>query len=680
MKDFNHSNQINKSYYNNDISNFLCDNPDEILGSLLNYNSKCGLNCSQEQAEAWKQQIFFLQNKLKNSMYSGQIIFEYNIVRLGKRIDVVLLIKHIVFLLEFKNGATRYLARDAEQAEDYAIDIKNFHKESEKLYVCPILIATNAENRKNIIDNYDNMQIQLQYANDNTFMNCIKDVCNKYGTDEKIDFTKWYNSQYCPTPTIIEVAIAMYKYHTVAEIAHSEAGQEDIDACEKKIKEIIEYSKINHKKSICFITGVPGAGKTLIGLDLVANNLNVEKNIKSVYLSGNGSLVAVLRKALIENELDRKNKISKEKLSINKRKEINAGVNTFIQEAYKFRKDNISNLDNEDYEPPENVIIFDEAQRCWSKSKLTNWTKKKIGKDITVSEPNYFIQIMNKRKDWAVIICLVGLGQEIYDGEVGINEWFRSAIQDFDDWDIYYSSKLFYRSEDRNIDKSLIMSFPRVHMIDELHLSTSVRSFRNEKQSSFVDNILGNNTINAKKIYNKIKKEYPIAITRDIKKAKNYIRNKVHGSQRCGIVACSSAQRLKPEGIFVTTNIDVEKWFLSPKEDLRSSNVMEIVASEFKVQGLEIDYSVVCWDADLRREGNGWGYYNFKGTKWQKRKNQEQQRYLLNAYRVLLTRARQEMVIFVPEGVDEEIDPTRNKIYYNEIFKYLHESCGIEEL
>ncbi|MCR5523959.1 MAG: DUF2075 domain-containing protein [Clostridia bacterium] len=580
----------------------------------------------------------------------------------------------LVFPLKWANPTTitQYLARDAEQAEDYALDLKNFHKESENLYVCPILIATEADAYNNTVGAYSDKQVFLQKANKDTMMSCITDVYNKYGSDEEIDFNAWYNSQYCPTPTIIEAAVEAYINNTVEDIAHSEAGQADIDACEEEVSKIVEYAKNNNKKCICFITGVPGAGKTLVGLDLASKNLSVENNTKAVYLSGNGPLVAVLRKALVENSIKRKN--SKEKID---KKAARTAVQAFIQAAYQFRKDNLLHPDNE---PPENVLIFDEAQRCWDKNQLTKFVKNKMGKDIDMSEPECFIEIMNRRKDWAVIICLVGLGQDIYDGEVGINEWFRSAIEDFDDWELYYSEKIFEQIEDNAIDRDLITNSPKAHIVKELHLSTGIRSFRSQRQSELIDNLLAGNSEIAKEIYNDIFDKYPIYVTRDIKKAKDYTRKKVRGSQRCGIVACSSAQRLKPDGLFVPTNIDVENWFLAPKEDLRSSNAMEVVASEFKVQGLEIDYSIVCWDADLRRTSKGWDYYNFRGTKWQHRNQPIQQRYLINAYRVLLTRARQSMIIFVPEGDDVEIDPTRDRKFYDSIYNYLHIDCGIREL
>jgi len=671
MNSINIHTQRGKSYYFNKIELFITDDADSILGKLV----KLSFETNRDQKDAWINQIKHLQVKLSESKCVGNIIFEYDIVRLGKRIDVILLIKHMVFSLEFKNGATLYKARDAEQAEDYALDLKNFHKESENLYVCPILVATEAYARHNKVDAYPDKQVMLQYANKENIMSCISNVYKVYGSDEEFDFEKWYNSKYCPTPTIIEAAIETYISNTVSEIAHSEAGQEDIDKCEQEIQGIINFAKENKKKCICFVTGVPGAGKTLVGLNLASKIMSEDKYSKAVYLSGNGPLVEVLREALIRNSIERKVHDAKDKKDIKKTSKI--AVQAFIQAAHTFRKQYI--LDFNDV-PVENVIIFDEAQRCWNKEKLSHWTRNKINKDIDMSEPHCFIDIMNRRKDWAVIICLVGLGQDIYDGEVGINEWFNSIIKNYSDWYMYYSPEIFKQIEDLDINKNLLIGVEHAYEREALHLSTSIRSFRSEQLSELVDELLAGNSQKVRKLYEKTNNDYPIYVTRNIKKAKQWARNKVRGSQRCGIIACSSAQRLKPEGIYVPTDIDAINWFLAPKEDLRSSNAMEIVASEFKVQGLEIDYSVVCWDADLRRVNDKWEYYNFKGSKWVRRNKQEQQRYLLNAYRVLLTRARQGMIIFIPEGEDPEIDATRNRDYYNNIYLYLVKKCGINEL
>lgn len=661
MNKYTFSSQSGKAYYCNSIPGFIHEKSDNIIGQLVRHSFEVG----KEQSDAWDNQIHQLQNKLESYGVEGDIIFEYDIVRLGKRIDVILLIRHMVFSLEFKNGKDVYEAKDARQAEDYAIDIKNFHKESEDLYVCPILIATDADKYKKpqSLGCYPDKQIHLQRENIETLVPKVQEISGKYGDDSSLDFEKWFNSPYHPTPTIIAAAVEAYKSHDISEIARSEAGQDNIDACEKVLNEIIEYAKYNNKKCVCFVTGVPGAGKTLVGLDVVAKNLDKDKQNQSVYLSGNGPLVEVLRAALKQSAKESKN-VSKN---------TDEAINALIQGSYGFKRDNVMRR-----EPTaEHIMIFDEAQRVWNAEKMKS---KHSEEEMSVSEPSLLYKIMDRHQDWAVMVCLVGLGQDIYDGEVGINEWFECGITEYVNWEMFYSKDIFNQVEDKQIDRTKIEGCSRCHERSALHLKTSIRSFRADKQCQFVDNLLDNNPVKTREIYTQISEKYPVFITRDIKAAKNWARNQVRGSQRCGVLACSSAQRLKPEGIYVPKDIDVVNWFLAPNEDLRSSNKMEVVASEFKVQGLELDWAVVCWDLDLRRKNeHEWEYFNFRGTNWSHRNKPEQQRYLLNSYRVLLTRARQGMVIFVPTGVDEEEDSTRQKELYDEIFNYLLK-CGIIEL
>lgn len=662
MNKYTFSAQSGKAYYCNSIPGFIKDNSTSIIGQLVRHS----FEINKDQSDAWENQIGELQTRLEACGMQGDIIFEYDIVRLGKRIDVILLIRHMVFSLEFKNGKSIFTAQDAQQAEDYAIDIKNFHKESEDLYVCPILIATDAPEypKQQLLDCYPDRQVHLQRENIETVIPKVAKLTGLYGKDEPLDFERWFNSPYHPTPTIIAAAVEAYTTHDISEIANSEAGQDDIDRCEDKINEIIRYAQNGRKKCVCFVTGVPGAGKTLVGLDTVAKNLKKGNSNLSVYLSGNGPLVEVLREALKRS--------AKEKKQFNR--ETEAAIYALIQSSFAFKKDNATH----NRPTPENIMIFDEAQRVWDQQKMS---RKHDDPLMAVSEPHLLYSIMDRHQDWAVMICLVGLGQDIYDGEVGINEWFRCGVQDFPEWEMYYSPDIFKQVEDKNIDQKMIESCNRCHPIDELHLKTSVRSFRADKQCQFIDNLLDNNPEKTKEIYDLISEKYPVYVTRDYQQAKKWVRTQVRGSQRSGVLACSSAQRLKPEGIYVSTDIDVKNWFLAPSDDLRSSNMLEIAASEFKVQGLEIDWALVCWDADLRRnkKGDGWEYYSFRGAKWNRRHKEDQQRYLVNSYRVLLTRARQGMVIFVPKGVDPEDDPTRNFAFYDGIYDYLLK-CGIQPL
>lgn len=687
MSKYTFSTQSGKAYYCNSIPGFVKDESTNIVGRLV----RQAFDINKEQANAWENQISELQRRLEECGMEGDIIFEYDIVRLGKRIDVVLLIRHMVFSLEFKNGKDMFTAQDAQQAEDYAIDLKNFHKESEDLYVCPILIATEAKpySKPQSCDCYPDKQVYLQRENIETLIPKITEISSLYGDDDKIDFECWFNSPYYPTPTIIAAAVEAYSSHNLSQIAQSEAGQDNINRCEAKLYEIIAYAQTQKKKCVCFVTGVPGAGKTLVGLDVVARSLDKGTDSLSVYLSGNGPLVEVLREALKKSveatDKEREELWKRAKKSAGKmfdipkpekllNKKTKAAIETLIQSSYAFKKGNAVHNNP----TAENILIFDEAQRVWNQEKMT---RKHNDPTMAVSEPHLLYSIMDRHQDWAVMICLVGLGQDIHDGEVGINEWFHCGINEFKDWDLFYSPEIFRQVEDKNIDKEMIMECDRCHQIAELHLKTSIRSFRADKQCQFVDALLDNNPDQAKEVYQLISEKYPVYITRDYQVAKDWVRKQVRGSQRCGVMACSSAQRLKPEGIYVPTDIDVKNWFLAPSDDLRSSNMLEIVASEFKVQGLEIDWGIVCWDADLRRtkKADDWDHYMFRGTRWNKRNKPEQKRYLVNSYRVLLTRSRQGMIIFVPKGTDPEIDATRDAMYYDGIYNYLL-SCGIKEL
>lgn len=671
MNRYTFSTQSGKAFYCNSIPGFIYDNSTNIVGQLVRHSFEINM----EQTDAWVNQINELQQRLEECQMEGDIIFEYDIIRFGKRIDVILLIRHMVFSLEFKNGKTAFTALDAQQAEDYAIDIKNFHKESENLYVCPILIATDASpyTKSQSSKSYPDKQVYLQRENIETLIPKISAISAMYGDDGEIDFEKWFNSPYYPTPTIIAAAVEAYSSHNLSEIAHSEAGQNNIDQCETKLNEVINYAKTNRKKCVCFVTGVPGAGKTLVGLDVVAKRLGSSDELRSVYLSGNGPLVEVLKEAL-KQSIKERNKQKKIVLTKHEQAEVVESINALIQSSFAFKKAHAK----DSYPIFEKILIFDEAQRVWNQQKMTSKHDDPL---MAVSEPHLLFSIMDRHQDWAVMICLVGLGQDIYDGEVGINEWFRCGVEDFTDWEMFYSPKIFGQVEDKNIERSMIENCNRCHQMTELHLKTSIRSFRADKQCHFVDQLLDNNPEKTKEIYELINEKYPVYITRDFEKAKKWVRERVRGSQRSGVLACSSAQRLKPEGIYVPIEIDVKNWFLAPSDDLRSSNKLEIVASEFKVQGLEIDWAIVCWDADLRRnkKGDGWDHYSFRGTKWNHRNKAEQQRYLVNSYRVLLTRARQGMVLFVPKGVDPEEDPTRDEKFYDDIFNYLL-LCGIKEL
>lgn len=493
----------------------------------------------------------------------------------------------------------------------------------------------------------------------------IEAVCQKYKRDNFDEFD-WINSIYMPTPTIIEAAQALYTGHKVADISRSDASAKNLNQTTQAINEIIEYSKINNRKSICFITGVPGAGKTLAGLNIAIERQKADENEHAVFLSGNGPLVDVLQEALARDDVKR-NEVQK-KEAIRKSKE-------FIQIIHHFRDDAIS----VDTAPIEKVTVFDEAQRAWDEANLADFMKRKKGKlDFNMSEPEFLISIMDRHKDWSTIICLIGGGQEINKGESdGIYGWFTALKTKFPNWDVYMSDKITDEEYSKGIPFENLVEGLNYKVKEELHLGVSLRSFRSENVSSFVKALLDVDKERAKNLYQGFKDKYPIVVTRNLDQAKKWILKKSFGSQRYGLTASSGAKRLRRYGIWVDNKINAPNWFLNGKEDVRSSYFLEETATEFEIQGLELDWSIVCWDANLRFNDNNFEYYNFKGTKWQNVNKEDNILYLKNAYRVLLTRARQGFVIFVPKG--DRHDETMKTEFYDGIYEYLKE-IGLEEI
>lgn len=617
------------------------------------------------QKNAWRKEIDILQDQLR-SVENGDIAFEYTIPRMGHRIDVVCIIHGLIFLLEFKVGDREYRKSTADQVMDYALDLKYFHELSADRYIIPISIPTEAPSVCNEVSFMeDKISDVLKCTKDNIGLT-INSVLSSV-QDQDLSMMDWINSRYAPTPTIIEAAQAMYRNHSVRDISRNDAGTYNLTATTETINQIIDDCKRNHKKAICFVTGVPGAGKTLAGLNIANERHNFDADEHAVFLSGNGPLVDILQAALAK---DRSNRTG---ITIAEAKK---ETKAFIQIIHRFRDEALTTNNP----PAEKVAIFDEAQRAWNEESLTDFMKRKKGVDaFNQSEPEFLIRIMDRHQDWAVIVCLVGGGQEIYNGEAGIIDWFRALQNKFRNWHIYLSDKM---TDSEYVGNSSIEEFLTgcsYSLRPALHLGVSLRSFRSEKLAEFVKLLLDNEPSAAAAVYSELSIHYPIILTRDLDKAKEWIRKKARGTERYGLLASSEGKRLRGIGIWVPSVINHVRWFLNEKDNVDSSYFLEVAASEFKVQGLEIDYSILAWDADLRRSGEGFDYFKFRGTRWNHVNNMQQQKYLKNAYRVLMTRARQGMIIFVPSGTDPEDDPTRDSAYYDDIYKYLR-SCGIKEL
>lgn len=711
-------NQNTRCLYNSDIKDFLHQDNDAIFGIL---NDNIHGDIPSTSRDAWKGEITILKNNLlKYENSNGKIIFEYNIPRLGKKIDVVLLLNGIVFCLEFKVGESKILEMDIDQVLDYALDLKNFHKFSEDRIIVPILIATKFNSSSSVIQTsiYDDRIVNPLVTGENGIHNLIEQILEKYPNESSIN-ENWDISPYAPTPTIIEAARSLYEHHSVDDITRHEADEVSTDRTINYILDVIKKSKQNKEKSICFVTGVPGAGKTLVGLDVAIKQTYQEssepvKDEGAVYLSGNGPLVAVLTEALArDNVAKAKEKNEKKKLSDAQRE-----VKKSIQMIHNYRDTMLAKIknpvengileidptkavenDESGFGEVEHVAIFDEAQRSWTHPRLAAYLKRggTYGNKLKVpnfpmSEAAFLIWSLDQRKDWATIVCLVGGGQEINTGEAGISEWIKAINEQFKHWKVYISPKLTDKEYAEGKVNELLKDNDKVMYSDDLHLSVSLRSFRAEKLSAFVHSLLSFDD-NAKDIYQEIKDKYPIYLTRNINKAKAWLHSKVRGSERTGVLITKESARFKPLSMHVLPSgtEDAVHWFLEDKTDTRSSNYLEDAATEIQVQGLELDYSCVLWDADMRYENGEWHFYKFNGqTKWNELKpdtesKQDTIKYMLNAYRVLLTRARIGMVICVPYGNPNKTstgyweDSTRLPEYYDGTYDYL-KSLGIEEI
>lgn len=652
---------VKRSYYSNDIQSFLNQDNYSIFGEITTNDQ---FSAEDLQKNTWNREIEILKRELSQFL-DGYIIFEYTIPRIGNRIDNIVIYKGIIFLLEFKVGEKKYPSYAIEQVTDYAFDLSCFHKESHNRLLVPILISTKAHSVKQEIRISKDNVLETICCNEYEIAKYITEVSLKFIQDEIIP-DDWINSLYMPTPTIIEAAQALYLGHNVEDISRNDASAKNLNQTTKAINKIIDYSKAHNRKSICFITGVPGAGKTLAGLNIAVERQKIAEDEHAVFLSGNGPLVDVLQEALARDDAKRNN-IS--------RKEASRKVKEFIQIIHHFRDDAIS----VDTPPVEKVAIFDEAQRAWDEQNLTDFMKKKKHiEDFNMSEPEFLISILNRHNDWATIICLIGGGQEINKGESpGIYGWFDSLRNNYPNWDIYVSDKITDDEYSKGHNFAEMTKNMNVNIIEDLHLAVSLRSFRSENVSNFVKALLDVDIDTAKRLYEQFKNDYPVFVTRNLHKAKLWVRSQAKGSQRYGLTASSGAKRLRKYGIWVQNKIEATNWFLNGKNDVRSSFHLEETATEFDIQGLELDWTIVCWDADLRFENGDFKHLKFVGTKWQNIKSADNILYLKNAYRVLLTRARQGFVIFVPTG--DETDMTAKPEYYDGIYRYL-KSVGIKEL
>ena len=646
-----------RAWYGAPISDFLQSQPADVLWKLT---ENCDFALIQTQKDAWIAQVKFLQSHLTG--LSGAIFLEFNIPRMGRRIDAVLLVGPVVFAIEFKVGEKAFERAAVDQVWDYALDLKNFHEASHHVSIVPILIATEAAESSPVTLEPDADKVYRPISVNARGFRAVVDLALQRITGSVLDDQEWSRAPYRPTPTIVEAARALYAQHSVEAIARFDAGAQNLHVTSRRIEDLVDEAREKSRKLICFVTGVPGAGKTLVGLNVATRRREANQPTHAVFLSGNGPLVAVLSEALTRDEVARRKKLG-EKVRKGKVRE---SIKAFIQNVHHFRDEGLK----ESRPPFEHVVIFDEAQRAWNLKQTANFMqRKKKRAGFSQSEPDFLISCMDRHTDWAVIICLVGGGQEINIGEAGIDAWLDAVNTSFPKWHMYISSRLTGSEYAAGHALERVRQRQDAHLDDCLHLAVSMRSFRAENVSAFVKALLDCEKQQAREAFVMFADRYPIAVTRDLNLAKQWVRAHARGTERFGMVASSKAQRLKPHAIDIRVDIDPVHWFLNDKEDTRSSYYLEDAATEFQVQGLELDWTCVTWDGDFRFNDSGWSYHDFRGTKWQSIKNLDNQIYLRNAYRVLLTRARQGMVIFVPPGAPA--DPTRSSAYYDSTFNYL---------
>jgi hypothetical protein len=648
---------LSRAWYQSSIEDFVRSLPEAVVGRLSTASRHAVV---PEQAVAWMAQIAQLQASLAG--LAGAIFLEFDIPRMGRRIDAVLLLGPAIFALEYKVGAETFDRAAISQVWDYALDLKNFHEASHSAPIFPVLIATEAKSSPPLTLEFAEDRVCQPIRAHPPLLREVLDRVTEQLAGERLDETRWSLAPYRPTPTIIEAARALYARHGVEAIARHDAGALNLRVTSARVEQLVEEARRDRRKVICFITGVPGAGKTLVGLNVATLRRDADQT-HAVFLSGNGPLVAVLREALTRDDLARRRQAGEQTTKAR----VANPVKAFIQNVHHFRDEA---LRDRTAPPADHVVIFDEAQRAWNREKAAQFMKLRKGQpNFDQSEPEFLISYMDRHPDWAVIVCLVGGGQEIHTGEAGIGEWLAAATARFPHWDLYISDQLTDSDYAAGRALDLARSHASARFERDLHLAVSMRSFRAEHVSTFVKALLDCERDGAGAALAKLAGRYPIVVTRDLSRAKQWIRSRARGTERFGIVASSKAMRLKPLAIDIRVSVDPVHWFLDGPEDIRASTYLEDCATEFQVQGLELDWTCVTWDGDLRHAGTRWSCHDFRGSRWERVKSAERQAYLKNAYRVLLTRARQGMVVFVPAG--DSADPTRDPGYYDSTFEYL---------
>jgi hypothetical protein len=632
-----------------------------------------------KQIDAWEEELRLLEAlaqalavRLPTSR-DWTLLLEYPLPRRNKYPDAVLLAEDLIFVIEFKFGASAFDSAAIWQVEDYALDLRDFHLESRGRSIIPVLVATAAPAAQppapppipsplpSIWPVRSSTPLELPLFLTTAFLAAHRP------DSVPIDPVSWDNSSYRPSLSIIEAARELFGGHTVREISHAYA--DNLSTTTDALIAAIQDAQAGHLRTICFVTGVPGAGKTLTGLNAIHDpDAHAQEQRPGVFLSGNGPLVRIVREALVRDA------VGFRKWS---RRDANRKVSTFIQNVHTFMDEYAS--PKQTNAPHENVVVFDEAQRAWSAEQV----EKKRG--TPQSEPRTMLEIMQRCPDWCVIVALVGGGQEIHNGEAGLEEWGHALAATSGNWQVLVPPEALQGGAslaNHRLFEGVRPSNCQIVEVAALHLDVSVRSLRAQMIAQWVNLVLRREPEAARTVI-RGGREFPLVLTRNLNMARRWLRDRSRGERRCGLVVSSGSIRHRAYGIEVSSafrrGYAYEEWFLARRDDVRSSHQLEVAATEFECQGLELDWVGVCWGDDFCQDpcSGQWRYQQFRGNRWQGVRNEEAQRYLVNKYRVLLTRAREGMVIWVPPG--EPSDPTREAAPLDATAAYLTDA-GVSSL
>lgn len=593
------------------------------------------------------------------------VLLEYEVPRRGKRIDAIILLPRTVVLVEMKVGSSAILRADMWQTERYALDIRDFHLQSRGRRIAPVLIATSMPSRGlPVVPEPVTEALPLAACGGGDLGEYLLALSASERPGPEIDVEAWDDSAYRATPTIIQAARDLYEGHDVRSISTSDAT--NLSGTVEAVIDLVQRCRNEGRRGIAFITGAPGSGKTLAGLQVVHDpRIEAASGDAGVFLSGNRPLVEVISQALAEASK------SANRLPTQERRR---RLETFIHHAYWFRNEY---AEHPEKTPSEHVVLFDEAQRAWDEERVRSWTRGSSGR----SEPRMLLDVMTRVPDWCVVIAMVGGGQEINRGEAGLPEWGRTLIQDHSDWLIAASPAVLPGAPLRPGGALFEATDIRSVTADaRLHLDMNVRSPRAERLNLWVDSVLDLRVDEAAQLLPD-PREFPMVLTRDLDAARDWLRDRAAPDERYGLLASATDRRLMAWGLdprALKREENWADWFLRPNGDVRSSCQLEVPANAFDCQGLELDWAGVCWGSDLTPTGPNatWQTRSFDGNKWQTRHGRRRQ-FLINGYRVLLTRARRGQVIWVPRAKPN--DPSLRADYLDAVADLL-QRAGVPSL